>query len=192
MIAIIDCGSSKVPYIEECIDTEMDFVTFQWDQIDLEKLNSCKGVVISGAPKLVTEIDLSPYLKAFSWIKETQLPVLGICFGHQIIGLLHGANAGKMKEDRDWQEIEFYKDHPLINKLPKTLKMMEDHCEAISIPSGFELIAGSDACVNEGMEHKSKPLFGVQFHPEVSGNHGLVLLQNFISYCLKDKNNNDL
>jgi GMP synthase (glutamine-hydrolysing) len=56
---------------------------------------------------------------------------------------------------------------------------MEDHCESISVPPGFVLVASSDACVNEIMQHQTKPFFGVQFHPEVSGNHGSLLIENF-------------
>jgi GMP synthase (glutamine-hydrolysing) len=60
---------------------------------------------------------------------------------------------------------------------------MEDHCEAISIPANFIHVAVSDACVNEAMMHQTKSLFGVQFHPEVSGNHGRVIIENFVHIC---------
>ena len=63
--------------------------------------------------------------------------------------------------------------------------MIEDHCESISIPNGFKLIASSDVCVNEAMQHHSELIFGVQFHPEVSGNHGRILFENFIKLCEK-------
>jgi GMP synthase-like glutamine amidotransferase len=43
----------------------------------------------------------------------------------------------------------------------------------------------SDACVNEVMRHESKDLYGVQFHPEISGNNGMILLQNFYQICLE-------
>jgi len=46
------------------------------------------------------------------------------------------------------------------------------------------LIASSDACVNEVMQHKTKKIFGVQFHPEVSGNHGRVMIENFVKIAL--------
>ena len=61
-----------------------------------------------------------------------------------------------MREDRSWQEVEFFNGASLISRLPKVLQMMEDHCEVISIPSGFELLASSDVCVNEAMAHKTK------------------------------------
>ena len=179
-ILVIDCGSNKTKYIEEIVDEFMDVKRAKLVDFKLEDLENVSGVILSGAPLLVTEVDPTPYIERLSWIKTTNLPVLGICFGHQIIGLMHGAFASRMKEDRDWQIIEAFEDCPLFNRLPNEIEMMEDHCETISIPQGFELVASSDACVNEVMQHKEKAIFGVQFHPEVSGNHGRVLIENFV------------
>ncbi len=185
MILIIDCGSQKTPYIEQCIDEFMDFETVAILSFTENDLIGKKGVVISGAPLLITEMDITPYLQKIKWIKNTSLPVLGICFGHQLIGLTFGAYGSRMKEDRDWQTIEIFEPCTLFDKLPTEVEMMEDHCESISIPAGFTLVASSDACVNEAMQHKELPLFGVQFHPEVSGNHGRVLFENYVSLCEK-------
>lgn len=183
MILVIDCGSSKTKYIEQIVDEFIDVKPCKLMDFTPTCLADIKGVIISGAPLLITEMDLTPYLEKLEWIKDATLPVLGICFGHQLIGILHGAFGSKMREDRDWQLIEVYEDSPLFNRLPHELEMMEDHCETISIPEHFILVASSDACVNEAMQHKEKPLYGVQFHPEVSGNHGRVLLENFVHVC---------
>lgn len=185
MIYIINCGSQKTPYIEDAVDLVCDYQTIGMYDLAKTDLTACAGIIISGAPILLTEIDPQPYLTVFEWIKTIEKPVLGICFGHQIIGLLHGASVNLQKEDRDWQTIEQLNDCPLFDKLPDEFEMMEDHCESISVPPDFELIAVSDACINEGMQHRSKKLFGVQFHPEVSGNYGNILLENFVNICLK-------
>ncbi len=184
MILVIDCGSSKTKYIEQIVDEFIDVKPCKLMDFNVSCLEDVKGVIISGAPLLITEVDLSPYLDKVEWIKTTELPVLGICFGHQLLGILHGAFGSKMREDRDWQLIEAYEESPLFYRLPNEVEMMQDHCETISIPENFILVASSDACVNETMQHKEKPLYGVQFHPEVSGNHGRVLLENFVKVCL--------
>jgi GMP synthase (glutamine-hydrolysing) len=183
MILIIDCGSQKTPYIEECTDEFMDFETVQILELTPADLNNKKGIIISGAPLLITEMDISAYLEKTSWLTTIEIPVLGICFGHQLIGITFGAFGSRMREDRDWQTIEVYEPSILFEKLPNEIEMMEDHCESISIPPNFKLIASSDVCVNEAMQHNTLPLFGVQFHPEVSGNHGRVLFDNFIRFC---------
>jgi GMP synthase (glutamine-hydrolysing) len=185
MIAILDCGSSKVPAIERAVDEFMDFITRPFLDFNPNEHDEIIGIIISGAPLLITEMDMSPYLEKSKWILSTDIPVLGICFGHQIIGLQHGAFGSMMREDRDWQEIEFLVKDSIFNRMPSVTDMMEDHCEAISIPPNFELIASSDACVNEAMKHTLKNLYGVQFHPEVSGNMGSVLIENFIRICEK-------
>ncbi len=183
-ILVIDCGSNKTKYIEEIVDEFIDVKSAKLLDFKESDLENIAGVIISGAPILVTEVDPTPYIKQLHWIKTTELPILGICFGHQIIGLMHGAFASRMKEDRDWQTIETYEDCPLFNRLPDEVEIMEDHCESISIPEGFELVASSDTCVNEVMQHKEKVIFGVQFHPEVSGNHGRVMIENFVKVTM--------
>lgn len=185
MILIIDFGSKKSPFIAEAVDETCDFQLVKHEQFEESLLTDKKGVILSGAPILVTEDDIRSYLETYKWLKETALPVLGICFGHQLIGILHGSFANRMKEDRDWQEVEIYKeDEELFRSLPREVRMMEDHCETISVPNEFELLASSDACVNEAMRHCSKPLFGVQFHPESSGNMGFRLIENFCRIAL--------
>ncbi len=187
-ILVIDCGSNKTPYISQIVDEYMDVTTCKLLDFTEEDLKNINGVIISGAPILVTEIDPSPYLKKVEWIKDTKLPILGICFGHQLIGLLFGASASRMREDRDWQTVEAFEDCILFNRLPDEIEMMEDHCESISIPPNFQLIASSDACINEVMQHENRPIYGVQFHPEVSGNHGNILIENFVNSTREMKN----
>ena len=184
MIAIIDCGSQKTSLIESIIYEHIDTKVIPLFDLDPSTdFTDCIGVVISGAPILITEKDPAPYLAVFTWLKTTSIPVLGICFGHQIMGLTFGGLANRQREDRDWQTVEILVDCPLFDKLPPEMELMEDHCEAISIPNGFVHVGVSDSCVNEAMMHSSLPLFGVQFHPEVSGNFGAIILENFVHIC---------
>ena len=109
--------------------------------------------------------------------------MLGICFGHQLLGILHGAQVSLCKEDRNWQEIIIEQSSTLFNYIRKPYRMVEDHTEEVTLPRDFKLLATSKVCKNEAMQHKIKPLFGVQFHPEVSERGGLQLLKNFCKTC---------
>lgn len=183
MILVIDCGSTKVPFIEEYIDTYCDVESVKLNELDRVDWLKYTGVVISGAPILLTEVNPGVYLEKIAWIKTLDKPVLGICFGHQLIGMTYGASVTRQKEDRDWQVIELLQEDPLFNRFSTEFEMMEDHCETIAIPKDFIHLAVSDACINEAMKHKDKPIYGVQFHPEVSGNLGSLLFDNFVRMC---------
>lgn len=186
MILLLDCGSSKTKYIESIVYEICDVKRVPLLDFQEENLQEIQGIILSGAPLLVTEVTIDKYLIVMKRLVESRLPILGICFGHQLLGLHFGAEASRMKEDRDWQTVEIFEDCPLFQRLPHEILFLEDHCETISIPAGFQLVGSSDVCVNEAMQHTSLPLFGVQFHPEVSGNHGAILLENFANFCLRD------
>jgi GMP synthase-like glutamine amidotransferase len=63
------------------------------------------------------------------------------------------------------------------------MEFKEDHCECISLPENFNLIASSENCEVEMMEHQTKKIIGVQFHPEVSGNNGEWFFDQFLKMC---------
>jgi GMP synthase (glutamine-hydrolysing) len=192
MILIIDCGSAKTPLIEEMVyefDDTLVVPLLDFCEADLQSIH---GVVISGAPILITEVDTTPFLEKFTWLKTTVLPVLGICFGHQMMGLTYGALANRQREDRDWQIVEIIHACSLFDRMPTEIEFMEDHCESISIPPDFIHVGVSDATVNEAMMHKEKPLYGVQFHPEVSGNMGAILFENFVNICKQEMHSEDI
>lgn len=75
------------------------------------------------------------------------------------------------------------KTDPLFRALPKKMIMRESHrCEVKKLPKGYELIATSDTCRVEAMRHKTRPIYGTQFHPETYEEpflHGRTLLENF-------------
>jgi len=189
MIVIINCGSSKTPYIQDMVEEFDDTKVVGLFDFNYEEHATADGFIISGAPILITEKDPAPYLERFTWLKTTDKPVLGICFGHQMLALTYDSLANRQREDRDLQTIEIIADCPLFERLPEEIEFMEDHCESVSIPLDFIHVGVSDACINEAMMHKEKQLFGVQFHPEVSGNNGVILFENFVNIC-RGKNAN--
>lgn len=181
-VLVINCGSEKTPYILEMLhEQELHLLNIEDDyKFALKKADA---VVISGAPVMVSEDKNKELVQNFSWIRDFEKPILGICFGHQVLGMQYGASAFYCEEDRDTQEIEVVKRHILFENLPNPCAMDEDHCEAIDLPIGFERLGKSKIAENEAMAHITKPFLGVQFHPETSGENGRQLFKNFMKFC---------
>lgn len=180
-ILVIDCGSSKVPDIIKMLEGCGAEVSVQ--KLSDKKKWSGDGIVISGAPILLTEKDPKEYLKFSEQIKTVKVPILGICFGHQLIGMHFGSQIKRCAEDRDWQKIHFFRDTKLTTGFSEIMDFKEDHCECIDLPQDFDLVASSKTCEIEMMKHQSKNIFGVQFHPETSDDNGKILMSKFIQLC---------
>lgn len=186
MICIIDCGTSWLEEIKKnLIGLGYSFKVIKLDEIEGCKFESFSGIIISGSPILLTKVDLQKYLKLFRFIKSVNIPILGICFGHQIIGLEYGSeiHIGKLINKKEY--IEIVKDNKLFSGVENNSLFQEDRSEYITLPGGFYLLAKSESCNNEAMKHKERKIYGVQFHPEVSGNNGKMLLENFLNLCSK-------
>jgi GMP synthase (glutamine-hydrolysing) len=95
MMLIVDCGSSKTPQIVSAFEEFCDTQCIGFHDLTEDLANESIGIVFSGAPLLITEIDMSKYVEHVSWLKSFQKPILGICFGHQLLGLLYGAKGAK-------------------------------------------------------------------------------------------------
>lgn len=186
MILIIDCGSTKTPEIGLMLKKlNADFRVLTINKFDLSDTEDADATIISGAPILLTEVDTGPYLKKFEFLSQTNKPVLGICFGHQVLGMVHGSKVKRCEEDRKTTAISLM-DSELFYGLDNVATFAEDHCECIELPDSFVLTGFSAICDVEAMQHTTKKLFGVQFHPEVSGNNGLTLFKNFLNICSRE------
>lgn len=184
MICIIDCGTSWLEEIKENVsDCGHAFEVITLDALQDSSVESYAGVIISGAPTMLSEVDHQSYLKPFQRLKETTLPVFGICLGHQILGLLFGSRIQRGEVINRQEQIEIVKQDAVFSRLQNPASFREDHSEFITLPKGFDLLAKSESCPNEAMKHQQKNIYSVQFHPEVSGDNGRMLIGNFLKLC---------
>jgi GMP synthase-like glutamine amidotransferase len=140
-------------------------------------------VVVSGSPKMVGEGQVEPALVELA--RSCAVPLLGICYGHQLLAHAFGATVRRdgLKHKGE-EQVRLLKPGGLFEGFPASFPMHESHEEIVvrdeALHAIFEEIAESPEGGLEGIRHRDKPLFGVQFHPEQSGERGLQLLANFL------------
>jgi GMP synthase (glutamine-hydrolysing) len=182
MILVIDCGSQKIPDISLMLSSlGREQIVVGMNEISEDVISSAKGIVISGSPMLLTKTDANIYIEKFNFLKQLSIPCLGICFGHQVLGLVFGAEVFLGKPVRETIPIEVLAPNILFKGHPQNPHFTEDHTEGITLPKDFLHLAKSSDYAVEAMKHARRNLFGVQFHPEVSGENGKILFRNFIS-----------
>ena len=151
-----------------------------------------KGIILSGGPLNVYEINKYSFDKK---ILENSIPILGICFGHQILSKLNGGRV-KNSKHREFGLANIYKkkNSPLIKNFFRNKKIINvwmSHADQVSkLPKNFDVIASSQNSKFAIVENKSKKFYGVQFHPEVTHTeNGKKLISNFIFLICKIKRN---
>lgn len=180
-VAIVDCGSSKVPEIARVLERcGVASSVIEPEDLLLIETHLPSALILSGNPALIQDTG-TDFLTNFGVLRELRLPILGICFGHQVIGLLYGGKVSLGKEDRDLRQIEVLQQNLLFSGISGTAEFQQDHTEEVSVPTQFVHLASSSHCHNEAMAHPDLPVYGVQFHPESSGDAGERLIRNFLS-----------
>lgn len=143
--------------------------SIEWSEASTAKFNSYDGVALSGSPDMMSEEKtLAKYTREIEAILDSNVPLLGVCFGHQMMAKAFGAEVVKDgKHVLDMVETKVLADDPLFMGLPKSLMLLESRWEVVkSLPSGFRLVARSTTSRIATMKHEKRPLYGVQFHPE--------------------------
>ncbi len=193
-ILIIDFGSQFTQLIARRI-REMGIYSeivshkiIKNENIDL----SIKGIILSGGPLNVYEIKKYSFDKK---IIENGIPILGICFGHQILSKLSGGKV-KQSKHREFGLANIYKKKNCLLtkkffKRKKKIKVWMSHADQVSkLPKNFNVIASTNNSKFAIIENKQKNFYGVQFHPEVTHTeNGKKIISNFIFLICKIKKN---
>jgi anthranilate synthase/aminodeoxychorismate synthase-like glutamine amidotransferase len=155
------------------------------NEISIEEIGSTRydGIVLSPGPGRPENSGVCPEaIREF----HKQIPILGVCLGHQAIGLVFGALIEKNLPPVHGKVSEILHDQvSLFDSIPQHTKVMRYHSLAInrkSLPPEFITSASTTDGTIMGIRHQSYPLEGIQFHPEsVLTQHGVKMLQNWLS-----------
>ncbi len=146
----------------------------------LSKKFSVKGLILSGGPASVYENN-APTLDPH--ILELNLPILGLCYGHQLIAqIAKGKVEPAICKEYGIAQVEIDKTVGVLEGLGGREKVWMSHGDTIfASPPGFEVLAHTKSCPVAAFKHKKKPIYGLQWHPEViHTENGLQMLRNFI------------
>ena len=182
-IIIINCGSQFTQLIARRLrEMKIHSVILNWD-VSAETVAAYepKGIIISGGPDSVNEPDaISVDRKIF----EFNCPVLGICYGMQLMTKFCGGvvSSGSSSEYGVTLIKRNENKSPIFKDIPENLNVLMSHGDHVSkLPEGFTATSSTEGGVISSIENASKKFFGLQFHPEVvHTEHGEKILRNFV------------
>ena len=185
-ILIIDFGSQVTKLIARRI---RDFGVFSEiltinDLYKIKNYKQIKGIILSGGPSTVTK---RKHLSIPKEIFQKKIPILGICYGLQLISKLFGGSIKSTKIKREFGRADlFIKKESLLTKnffgRKKNKSVWMSHQDAvIKLPKGFKLIASTKKSKFTIIEKTKDKIFGIQFHPEITHTeNGKQIFNNFL------------
>ncbi|HVS20745.1 MAG TPA: gamma-glutamyl-gamma-aminobutyrate hydrolase family protein [Pyrinomonadaceae bacterium] len=166
---------------------------------ELVKSLSPSHIVLSGQSHPWDHYSSESLSGVFHVIRNAPQPILGVCGGQQQMALAFGAPVGLIERLAPGEgyegafrergfcavELESDPDNAIFAGLPKQITVWESHCDEVkALPADFFCTAKNEVSQIQTMQHTSRPLFGVQFHPELfdeEHQHGRTILENFLS-----------
>jgi GMP synthase (glutamine-hydrolysing) len=151
------------------VEKVADFDASNYRELSPEMAAEYGGVVLGGVPLGYGFDTIDERANRLGWLQQVDVAVLGICLGHQTIGRSFGSS---IKYDVEAEKglclLQKIGDDELFKNVPPDFEALLKHRGSITLPEGFRLLASSEVCQNEAMKHAEKPIYGLQFHPEVS------------------------
>lgn len=138
------------------------------------------GIIFTGGPNSAYA-ENAP--KCDAAIFDLGIPILGICYGNQLISVLLGGKVGPApRKEYGKTEINYDKNCLLFADLPEKGICWMSHTDYVEqVPEGFEIVAKTDSCPNGAMADAKRRIYAVQFHPEVNHTeNGIQMLKNFL------------
>jgi len=186
MILVLDNYDSftynLVHYIGECGE---EVLVVRNDEVSLEEINHLnpKKIVVSPGPCTPAEAGISIEL-----IKSSSVPVLGVCLGHQAIGVAFGGKIVKAPEIFHGKLSKVsHNQEKLFENISSPYSVVRYHSliiEKDSLPDVLQItgVLEENPDIIMAIQHKERPIYGVQFHPEsIDTDYGMKLIENFLA-----------
>ncbi len=191
MIVILDYGSQYTQLIARRIRGMGVFAEIFPPDVSRAKVGSLKpdGYILSGGPASVYAKGAPRLAK---WVLEEDAPVLGICYGMQLLALEHGgAVARSNKREYGMAELRLRGKAPLLEGLARSSRVWMSHGDKVeTAPEDFRVLGESDNCPVAVMRHRRRSVYGIQFHPEVvHTEEGEHWLRNFVFGVCRARDN---
>lgn len=179
-VLVVDNLSPFTPDILACLDKlGVSHVYRKFSEVSGKDLTGCDRVILSGRRRNSREINAANST-IIRQCNNSGKPLLGICYGAEIIALTLGGSIRKMPSHvQGTTPVSLAKPNPLTGD-KKSISVYESHGYCVArLPANFQTLASSQYCEYEIFSDDRKKIYGTQFHPEKSGSDGLALLQNF-------------
>ncbi len=175
----------------------VEILTEPFHSVSLKRVKSLEPshIILSGQSHPWDRYPRESLAGVFEVIKKARQPILGVCGGHQQIALTFGAPVGLMeriepgegyegaKRERGYLTVETTGEG-IFKHLPQEITVWHSHCDEVkALPKGFRRTASNETCAIQAMQHIERPLFGIQFHPELFNDEypaGQKVLENFL------------
>ena len=182
-ILVLDFGGQYNQLIARRVREQSIYAEIKpYNKITVDQIVSegYRGVIFTGGPNSVFD-PLSPHYDPA--ILDAGVPLLGICYGCQLIAHMAGGVVSSADNSSEYGKIELdIRDHALFEDIPgRSVCWMSHHDYISEAPDGFSVIASTDKCPVAAMCDDSRRIYGVQFHPEVTHTeYGRQILHNFL------------
>lgn len=183
LVLIFDFGSQFAQLIARRVREQNVFCQIVRHDIPAERVRELKpkGLIFSGGPASVYEPGAP---SCDPKVLELGIPVLGICYGMQLVCHLLGGKVGGASHAREYGRATLTVINPntLFRAYPAESTVWMSHGDQVQdVSADFEPLATTEACPLAAVKHRTRPIFGLQFHPEVGHTpHGGQILANFL------------
>lgn len=165
-----------------------EVIVWSYSEIDQPLPKDVEAIILSGSNSHLNEPKaLEMYRSEIEFVTKVNVPILGICFGHQLIDVAFGSDLYSLSNYiKDFVAVKILQPDEIFSswKEGDTAMLNQYHKDCSSgLPEGFVCLAESESCKIEAMKHQTKPIYGIQAHVERYSKEnpdGLQILKNFI------------